>query len=339
MIRSVRRSAGKRYPSSSSQSRSLTANQPSSFASDWGGWQTRTVRKHAIALTLLLVASGCGGSSDTATPATITAPATTATARRFVEPNPTLGTPCGEYMEPMIDGSTLDGDLVDGWGFIHKHPNGFAEHGCLVVSVSDGYPTRSGDHALRFEVREGDCNSNEGWDDCTTNRSRHELSQVDHPQYDGDEYWYGWSEYLPDDVLKQGDSITFLGQFNSDDAARFYIEDFSNGLGFRFNDRNYEFLDRGVLKSNEVVRATWTDIVIHVIWSSSVDGLIEIYVNGDLVKMLTCPNMDGATRTTFDFGIYNAFISDCRCVAMPTQVVYYDAVRRGKTLEEVSPSH
>jgi hypothetical protein len=49
--------------------------------------------------------------------------------------------------------------------------------------------------------------------------------------------------------------------------------------------------------------------------------------------------MDGATRTTFDFGIYNAFISDCRCEAMPTQVVYYDDIRRGKTLEEISSSN
>jgi dienelactone hydrolase len=281
----------------------------------------------------------------TTAPTTTTAPITTAL--RFVEPNPTLGTPCGEHMEPTIDGSTLGGDLVQGWGFIHKHPIGFAEHGCLVVSATDGYPTRSGEHALRFEVREGDCNSNENWDDCTTDRSRHELSQywlpstegTYHPQYDGDEYWYGWSEYLPSDVLKQGDSITFLGQFNSDNAARFYIEDFADGLGFRFNDRNYEFLGQGVLKPNDVVRDTWIDIVVHVIWSTSVDGLIEIYVNGDLAETLTGPNMDGATYTSFAFGIYNAFISGCRCEAMPTQVVYYDALRRGRTFEEVSPSN
>jgi hypothetical protein len=279
--------------------------------------------------------------------ATLPLVAPTTTALGFVEPNPTLGTPCGQHMEPTIDGSTLGGDLVQGWGFIHKHPTGFAEHGCLVVSAADGYPTRSGEHALRFEVRDGDCNSNEGWDDCTTDRSRHELSQYwlpstegrDHPQYDGDEYWYGWSEYLPADVLKQGDSITFLGQFNSDNAARFYIEDFASGLGFRFNDRNYEFLAQGILKPNDVVRDRWIDIVMHVIWSTSVDGLIEIYINGDLAETLTGPNMDGATYASFDFGIYNAFISDCRCESMPTQVVYYDDIRRGKTLEEISSSN
>ena len=78
---------------------------------------------------------------------------------------------------------------------------------------------------------------------------------------------------------------------------------------------------------------------MHVVWSVSQDGLIEIYINGDLLETLTGPNMDGATRTTFDFGIYNAFISDCHCEAMPTQVVYYDVVRRGSTFEEVDPSN
>ena len=74
--------------------------------------------------------------TTTAAPTTTATPTTT-TALRFVEPNPTLGTPCGEHMEPTIDGSTLGGDLVQGWGFVHKQPIGFAEHGCLVVSAAD----------------------------------------------------------------------------------------------------------------------------------------------------------------------------------------------------------
>jgi hypothetical protein len=256
-------------------------------------------------------------------------------ATNFIEPGTLIGTPCTSPMGPTLGDDTLGGDLVQGWAFTTKHEVGFADHGCLRVSASDGYPTRSGSHSLRFEVRSGDCNANSGWDDCTTDRSRHELTQSDLHQYDGDEYWYTWSVLLPESPLKQGDSITFLGQFNSDNAARFYIEDFPTGLGFRFNDRNYEFIGRDVLIANEHVRGVWTDILIHAIWSTVDNGLIEIHINGDLVKTLIGPNMDGATLVTFDFGIYNAFISDCECEVMPTQVAYFDEIHRGQTRQEV----
>ena len=37
----------------------------------------------------------------------------------------------------------------------------------------------------------------------------------------------------------------------------------------------------------------------------------------------------------FDFGIYNAFISECACGGMPSQIAYFDDVRRGVSREEV----
>ena len=257
----------------------------------------------------------------------------------FLEPDPTSGIPCADFIPPEISDATLAGDLVKGWGFILKQPIGFAEHGCLVVSANDGYPTRSGDHAIRFEVRDGDCNRwMDGWNDCTTDRSRHELTQIgisSPSQQDGDEYWYAWSEYLPTATLKEGKAITFLGQFNSDNAARFYIEDFHDGVGFRFNDRNYDLIKRKTLAQNQIVRNGWTDFMIHAVWSTSDDGLIEIYVNGGLAETVSGPNMDGASKVHFDFGIYNAFLSRCSCDSMPTQIVYFDDIRRGLTRHEV----
>ena len=65
-----------------------------------------TVRNRAVALTLLLVASGCGGSSGTATPATTTASPTTAEA-----PVTTVGSPISD---PSNDGGwVLRPDLSD----------------------------------------------------------------------------------------------------------------------------------------------------------------------------------------------------------------------------------
>jgi len=267
---------------------------------------------------------------------------------------PADGIHCGEFSDPdiewapAINETTLDGDLVQGWAFTLKHRDGFADHGCRVVSAADGHPTRTGNYSIRFEVQDGDCNWNDSWDDCTTDRSRHELTQLwkdptaadyqYHPQYDGDDFWYGWSVYLPDEPLPQGKAVTFIGQFHTETHAPFYIEDFSDGLGYRFNDRNYEFISREVVSPNEAVRGQWNDIAVHVRWSSGEDGLIEIYLNGNQVAELHGSTLDGATQATFDFGIYNAFISECDCDAMPTQVVYYDALRRGATRASVDMS-
>ncbi len=338
-------------------------------------WDARRVR-WLLALTATVLLIGCGGTSPTAdapaagsirtptthrsptveppTPTSSTAPSTTeppttttSTAATTTEPPTTWpaadlppGIRCAELMDPAIDDGTLDGDLVAGWAFTTKHPIGATDHGCRVVSAADGHPVRSGDHAFRFEVRDGDCSGNDGWDDCTTDRSRHELSQwwADQPpQYPGDEYWYGWSVLLPTEPLKQGDAVTFLGQFNTDAAARFYLEDFADGLGFRFNDRNYEFLDHGLLADGDEVRGRWLDVALFVRWSEDSDGRIEVYLDGRHRRTLSGANLDGATRATFDFGIYDAFLSECACEAMPTQVAYYDEVRRSRTRDGLDP--
>jgi hypothetical protein len=53
------------------------------------GWQTAPMSKPAVALTFLLVVSGCGGSSNTATPATTVAPAATRPPTTTVVPTTT----------------------------------------------------------------------------------------------------------------------------------------------------------------------------------------------------------------------------------------------------------
>ena len=261
------------------------------------------------------------------------------------------GTPCHELFEPAREGDpngallpgTFDGDLLSGWAFNLKQPTGFEDHGCQIVTAP--HPVRAGSYSFRFEVRDGDCNSNDGWDDCTTDRSRHELSQSWrteavygedlYPNRAGDDFWYGWSMWLPPKSLQQGKTSTFIGQFNSDNSARFYLRDFKDGFGYTFNDRNYDLIAQDTVASNPDVRGRWVDVMMHVVWSEGDTGRIELYLDGELTETLTGPNMDGATRTTFDFGIYNAFISKCRCDVMLTQVMYFDEIRRGTTRKDV----
>ena len=106
-------------------------------------------------------------------------------------------------------------------------------------------------------------------------------------------------------------------------------------MGYRFNDADYGIIEQGVLIQNSVSRSRWIDVVIHARWSATEQGFIHVFIDGQSKRYLSGPNMDGATRVYFDFGIYNAFVSECNCDTMPTQIVYFDDVRRGSTRGEV----
>ena len=55
----------------------------------------------------------------------------------------------------------------------------YKKYGMQVVNKSDGHPVRAGKQSIRFELRAGDCGKDTDgkWNDCKTNRERHELVQ------------------------------------------------------------------------------------------------------------------------------------------------------------------
>lgn len=247
---------------------------------------------------------------------------------------PANGSPCGSsYPKDVIQGN---------WNWEKVHPIEFKDYGCQIVEASKGHPVRSGNKSLRFELRDGDCNSSGDFDDCTNDRSRHEIMNMDSVP-EGSEYWYKYSIYVPSEVLKVGDSILFLGQFGSANGTDFMnplmFEDFVSGYGVRQNDEFYNFLFRGVLLSNASFRDRWVDVMIHAKWSSGNDGFMKIYFNGFLSKSLTGANITSNLWTFFRVGIYNAFISDCNCSRMPTQIVYFDDIRQALTRSEVESEY
>ena len=207
-----------------------------------------------------------------------------------------------------------------------KHNNGYKDHGCTIVNNSDNFPVRSGELSLRFETKDGDCNSNQGWDDCTTDRSRHELTEwIDKEINNGDEIFYAYSIFF-NNPLYTKNTATFLGQINTDNSARFYIRAFDKGLGYMFNDKDYEVLESDVFLKWEEATNTWIDIGLHIKFSTSDDGFIKLYINNQLIKQLDGKNFDGVTSVHLDFGIYNAFVSRCDCEEYPTKVVYFDEI-------------
>lgn len=278
----------------------------------------------SVVIVVAMMLTGCG--SESSTP--VQAP--------WQGPGAETGRPCGD--ERGANGELLlDADVAAGIAFDLKHPDGFAEHGCVVVDEADGHPVRGGSRALRFEVRDGDCNANPGFDDCANDRSRHELTEVGSSVGNGEEVWYAWSLFFTEYPVVAGDAIVFLGQFNTDAAARFYIEDMATGLGYRYNDRDYAILEREVVVARDQVSRRWIDVLVHATWSAGDQGRLVLYVDGTQAAVLEGPNMDGASTVTFDLGIYNAFVSQCGCDAMPTQVVYVDEIRRGPSRAAVEP--
>ena len=74
---------------------------------------------------------------------------------------------------------SLPKDVVSGSKFKKSLTgNYYKKYGMQVVNKSDGYPVRTGEKSIRFELRAGDCGKDTDgkWSDCKTNRERHELS-------------------------------------------------------------------------------------------------------------------------------------------------------------------
>jgi hypothetical protein len=229
-------------------------------------------------------------------------------------------------------------DVVGDWDFVRKHDEGWEDYGCTIVTADAGYPTRTGNHSLRFEIRDGDCtwwseqSVPNGFDDCENDRARFELAERGGTNA-GVSMWYGYSVYMDTDIKvgTNNDTITFLGQFKSD-LNYFSGEAFPNGFGYRIQDHTSDIaVQRDVVDGTGV----WVDVAIYHEWSPTDDGLIDVYINGVQQQSYEGQNSDGGSNS-FHFGIYNSFVSKCDCV-MPTQVVYFDNIVRGNSLAEVTP--
>jgi hypothetical protein len=235
----------------------------------------------------------------------------------------------------------LPADVASGWQFERSLKIGFKPWGFKVVNVKDGYPVRSGQQSLRFEVRPGDCGRNSiGHDDCATDRERHELVQVGRNQVEGDDWWYAWSIFVPHDYPNVYPTKVALGQFHQHPEV---IWMFRNRDGGYFVNRQQE-LGRGYgfdrILDDKSLRGRWNDILVHVKWTHTKMGTFRVWVNEKKAYDYRGPTMGKNTTAYFKFGIYRTFISrymvEHGVSSVPTQVVYFDEVRRGHSRQEVT---
>ena len=239
-------------------------------------------------------------------------------------------------------GLAADGDTVSGWSFDKSLRAHFKDYGHEVVSATDGHPVRAGKRSIRFEIRPGDCGWNRYWNDCTTDRERHELSTATRntrTTWSSGEKWYHWSIFFPEDHPVIHPALLILGQFHQVDSHPVWL--FHNGPAGGYHVVNFTTGKpvggfARVLTDGEM-RGKWTDVLTQVHWSDEDDGFFRVWVNGERAPRFSWsgPTREPHREVYFRFGIYRAYLSR-RPGDEPTQVVYYDEVNAGSKCADVT---
>ncbi|MEL7165455.1 MAG: polysaccharide lyase [Pseudomonadota bacterium] len=210
---------------------------------------------------------------------------------------------------------------------------------------------RAGKRSQRFEVRAGDCGWDSGWSDCDNDRERSELT-VKKPWRAGTDQWIAFSVYLPEDfrassrvrttvgqVRMRGGPTGFAGGFKSIPGV-FAMEMQGNRYFLRvhvlsgpFDNVRDDNKDYNIATISEM-RGRWTDFVIR-LNTKSATGALELYKNGKRVVSHAYNQNYAPREYYFKYGIYRSFVSR-NGGPMPTQIVYFDEVRKGKSYDKVA---
>ena len=209
-----------------------------------------------------------------------------------------------------------------------------------------------------FEVKDGDCSSNSGWSDCDNDRERSELSGTK-DNYPGNEYWYGWSIYFPQNYINIYPTKTALGQFHQKSSHPIWMfQNFSGG--YHLDQQVHGSTEKYYKLLNEKeLRKKWHKVELHVRWSKKSDGFFRVWINGVQKVNYSGQTMD-ASQAYFKYGIYRSFLSryiskkkwdvlgnlppdspkeayQIEDPKIPTQIVYYSNVKRANSREKLLP--
>ena len=230
----------------------------------------------------------------------------------------------------------LPKDVGSGNVYTKSLKKGFKKYGYKIVNKKDGHPVRAGEKSIRFELRNGDCGEDPGkWSDCKNDRQRHELS--------GDRFrgkaWYAYSIYLPNDFKTVYPVKSAMAQFHQKGSWPTLMFQFTD-MGY-YADRQLGYQTQEMKKLLDVkdMIGKWNDILIHINSTSKDSGFYKIWVNGNL-KYEYNGTITGGKENYFKFGIYQTKVSVWSMyhpdTPYPTQVVYYDEIRAGKSRKAVT---
>jgi len=277
-----------------------------------------------------LAACGGGGDSSSSTPSSTT-------------PAPTINltTPAGI---PCLN-STHSTDVFGNTNYRVSQAIKASTWGCMLVNKSDGQPVLDGNQSVRFEIRPGDCNASNSYDDCVNNRSRWELMSngTQDNSTQGQIITYQYYVYIPTQPLirpatrpgVQGNDtvMTMLTQLNwynrtgSDHSilAGLYVDEVG-GLFIRTNKDFDQLVTGQRVTIDSSPYNKWIKMTYVIKSTTAADGYIKIYANDKLITNETRATLPDLNSTTLlKIGIYNGSLSFS---AQPwqTQVVYFDGI-------------
>ena len=228
------------------------------------------------------------------------------------------------------------GDVLTGWSFDESMPNNFKKHGYKIVKAADGHPVRDGKKSVRFELRHGDCGWSPGWSDCENDRQRHELTSKS--DWGSVEHWYHWSIFIPESYPVIYPVKVALAQFHQRRAGPVLMfQNHDGGYFVNQQDGKYDNVSDIKILDDGEMRGKWTDVLAHIRWTHKKEGFIRIYVNGNTTpsyKRSGQTKLKGK-RVYFKFGIYHTYVSRWDGDT-PTQVVYYDAVKKARSCRKAT---
>jgi hypothetical protein len=222
-----------------------------------------------------------------------------------------------------------------------KENKRYPKHAWEIVNKKDGYPVRAGERSIKIQVRAGDCYTRH---DCNTNRERIEFTTKHKSR---GEWWYAWSIYFPKDHKNLAPIGTMMVQFkqdrkygNSFDSPPYWS--FENSVanggnriveGYWIN--NQVKVPAGAISrilTDEEILGKWNDILVNVNWTKGENGFFKVWVNDKLKFNYTGPTKRNAP-VRFKFGLYRYLVFNDNA---PTQTIFYDEIRIGKSKQEVT---
>ena len=232
------------------------------------------------------------------------------------------------------------------------HKNFMAQNKHNFTYLMDNSKSRSGNFYQKFELRNGDCFGDENWNDCDNDRQRIELSSEPNQPISGKQC-YGYSIKLSNNFTDIKKVSTTLGQIHQKGGPSGKANSLSSfppliqidarkgnlylnwhklsGSKNNVKDESKYYK----LKTLKSMKGVWTDISLCLDFENK---RIDAWVDGNnIVKIPESPIFFEPKSIYFKHGIYQSFISNYTSFKgeTPTQIVYYDEVRRGNSIEDV----
>ena len=251
------------------------------------------------------------------------------------------------------DGLTMTASKNSGYG---SHANFFGQKKKNFQLITNPDKARRGEKYQRFEVADGDCFGSDDWNDCEADRERVEFTATPMQKPTGNQC-FAFSIMLDDSFQSTSPTNTSLGQIHQRGGPKGSMEGIaSNPPLIQFDvkddyyDLNWHVLSGSVnnVRDQSVyyklipindMKGKWTDISFCIDFANK---NISVWVNGDKKVNIDKAPINAKlipSAIYFKHGIYRSFISKYKARhgtdVMPTQIVYYDEVRRGSSIDEV----